>query len=141
MGILWGVLSQAANAVGVVAVKPILEASPLLWVTQIRLVGGVLALIAILAFHSSRWPIVRSVFSTRGWGYTVSGSFAGAYLAMLLWLGGMKFTQASVASALNQTSTIFVFILAVVFLREKVTVLRVVGIALGFTGALLVTFG
>ncbi len=140
-GILWGILSQAANAVGVVAVKPVLEISPLFWVTEIRLVGGVLAILMILAFHPSRVRIVRSVVSARSWGYTVSGSFFGAYLAMLLWLAGMKFTQASVASALNQTSTIFIFVLAALFLKEKVTILRAVGIALGFSGALLVTFG
>jgi drug/metabolite transporter (DMT)-like permease len=85
--------------------------------------------------------IVRSLYAAKSWGYTISGSFAGAYLAMLVWLAGMKYTQASIASALNQMSSIFIFILAALVLHEKVTLLRVVGIILGVTGAVLVTFG
>jgi drug/metabolite transporter (DMT)-like permease len=140
-GILLGVLSMAANAVGVVAIKPVLEISPLFWVTEVRLIGGAFVLLLVLSLHSSRRTIIRSVFSTKRWGYTVSGSFMGAYLAMIIWLAGMKYTQASIAAALNQTSTIFTFIFAALLLREKVTPLRVLGILLGFSGALLVTFG
>lgn len=140
-GVLWGVLSQAANATGVVVIKPILEISPLVWVTEVRLIGGVAALVLFLMLHKSRKTIIRSILSAKSWGYTLSGSFFGAYVAMLLWLAGMKFTQASTASALNQTSTIFIFVFAAIFLKEKVTILRVIGIVLGFSGALLVTFG
>ena len=140
-GILLGALAMAGNAIGVVAIKPALETSPLLWVTEVRLVGGAVVLLIVLALHSSRRTIIRSVFSTKRWGYTVSGSFMGAYLAMIIWLAGMKYTQASIAAALNQTSTIFTFIFAVLLLREKVTPLRVLGIVLGFSGTLLVTFG
>ncbi len=140
-GILLGVLSMACNAVSVVAIKPVLEISPLLWVTEIRLIGGAVVLLVVLALHSSRRTIIRSVFSAKHWGYTVSGSFMGAYLAMIIWLAGMKYTQASIAAAINQTSTIFTFVFAALLLREKVTLLRVLGIVLGFSGALLVTFG
>lgn len=140
-GILLGVISMACNAVGVVAIKPVLEISPLLWVTEVRLIGGAIVLLLVLALHSSRRTIIRSVFSTKRWGYTVSGSFMGAYLAMIIWLAGMKYTQASIAAALNQTSTIFTFIFAALLLREKVTPLRVLGILFGFSGVLLVTFG
>jgi drug/metabolite transporter (DMT)-like permease len=140
-GILLGVLSMACNAVSVVAIKPVLEISPLLWVTEIRLIGGAVVLLVVLALHSSRRTIIRSVFSAKRWGYTVSGSFMGAYLAMIIWLAGMKYTQASIAAALNQMSTVFTFIFAALLLREKVTLLRVLGIVLGFSGALLVTFG
>ena len=71
----------------------------------------------------------------------MSGSFAGGYLAMVFWLAGMKFTFASIAAALNQTSNIFVFIFAALLLKEKVTAVRVAAIVLGVGGALLVTFG
>jgi drug/metabolite transporter (DMT)-like permease len=65
----------------------------------------------------------------------------GAYLAMVLWLGGFKYTQASNASALNQTSNIFVFIFAAIFLGEKINLQRAIGILVGVAGAFLVTFG
>lgn len=140
-GILWGVLSEAANAVSIVMIKPLLDRSPLLWVTEVRLLGGIVVLSAVLLLHSSRRMIVRSVFSSQRWTYTLSGSFIGAYLAIMFWLSGMKFTQASIASALNQTSNIFVFIFAAVLLHEKITIPRLAGIILGVTGVLLVTFG
>jgi drug/metabolite transporter (DMT)-like permease len=59
---------------------------------------------------------------------------------MVIWIAGIKHTQASIASALNQTSTIFIFIFAGLILKEPITVRRAFGIILAFTGAFLVSF-
>jgi drug/metabolite transporter (DMT)-like permease len=122
-------------------IKTLLERSPLLWVTEIRLLGGVVAGFVILLFFPNRRKIIKSLKSAGSWGYTISGSFIGAYLAMMLWLAGMKYAQASIAAALNQTSNIFVFILSALILKEPINPPRVLGIILGVTGAILVTFG
>ncbi|MBS3742553.1 MAG: EamA family transporter [Candidatus Cloacimonetes bacterium] len=53
----------------------------------------------------------------------------------------MKYTQANIASAINQTNVIFVFIFASIFLKEKFTVRKLIGVILSFTGILLVTLG
>jgi drug/metabolite transporter (DMT)-like permease len=53
----------------------------------------------------------------------------------------MKYTLASVAAALNQTSNIFIFIFAGLILHERITPNRILGIILGVGGSLLVTFG
>lgn len=140
-GIFWGVLATAATTVGIVAIKPLLERSPLLWVTEVRLLGGVAVLLVITLFHPSRQKILFSTIPARGWGYTVAGSFFGAYLAMFFWLAGMKFTQASIAAALNQTSNVFVFIFAAIFLREPITRRRTIGIVLAVSGVFLMYFG
>ena len=140
-GIIWGVLATTATAVGIVMIKPLLERSPILWVTEVRLFGGVAVLILITVFHPSRRRILFSNISPAAWGYTVAGSFLGAYLAMFFWLAGMKFTQASIAAALNQTSNIFVFIFAAIFLREPITSRRAIAIAFAVAGAFLVYFG
>jgi len=140
-GVLLGVLASAAAAVGVIIMKPVLEQSPLLWATQIRLFGGMVALVAIIAFHPQRKILMHSLTRTKSWKYTISGSVVGAYIAMVVWLGGMKFAQASVASALNQTSTIFIFIFAGIFLKEPMDIKRTIGIILAFTGSFLVSFG
>ncbi len=141
LGILWGALAMGTMAVGIVMIKPILNRSPLLWVTEIRLIGGIAVLAFILWLRSDRRRIMRSMFARQQWGYTLSGSLIGTYLAMVLWLGGMKYTQASTAAALNQTSNIFIFIFAGLLLKEPITPLRILGIALGVTGAFMVTFG
>ncbi|MFH1009788.1 MAG: DMT family transporter [bacterium] len=139
LGILFGILALAGMAVGIVMIKRLLERSPLLWVTEIRLMASVIALLIILPLHPARRTMMGSLLSAQGWRYTLSGSFVGAYLSMVFWLGGMKYTQASIAAALNQTSNIFVFIFAALLLKEPVNRQRVVAIVLAVGGALLVT--
>jgi drug/metabolite transporter (DMT)-like permease len=140
-GVFWGALGMLFNAVGIVMIKPLLTRSPLFWATEWRILGGLLILILALLLHPKRRAILASIKSRQRWGYTLSGSLVGTYLAMVLWLAGMKFTQASTAAALNQTSNIFVFIFAALILKEKITPIRLAAIALGVGGALLVTFG
>ena len=60
---------------------------------------------------------------------------------MLVWLAGYKYTHASVAAVLNETATLFIVLLAVVFLHERVGPRQVTGIALALGGVLLVVAG
>jgi len=140
-GFLWGALAMATMAVGIVMAKPILDEAPLFWVTEVRLVGGVIVILLALRFHRRRKEIVQSLVGAGHRFYTISGSLMGGYVSMILWLAGMKYTQASTAAALNQTSNLFIFIFAAMFLKEPITRLRTLGIILGVSGAILVTFG
>jgi drug/metabolite transporter (DMT)-like permease len=141
LGILWGILATAATAVGIVMIKPALARTSVLWAVEIRLFAGIVSLAIVALFHPMGRKIFSPVFSRRGWGYTLSSSFVGAYLAMFFWLAGMKFTQASIAAALNQTSIIFVFIFGTVFLREPITRQRILAITLAVLGVFLIFFG
>ncbi len=141
LGILFGALALGGTAVGIVMIKRLLERSPLLWVTEIRLMASVVVLLMVLLLHPGQRTILRSLLVTRGWGYTLSGSFVGAYLSMVFWLGGMKYSQASIASALNQMSNIFVFVFAALLLKEPVNLQRATAIVLAVGGALPVTLG
>ena len=140
-GILWGSLAMVTTALGIVIIKPLLTRSPLLWATEVRMVGGLIVLIIVLAVLPSRLAVIKSIISRQKWQFTIAGSLLGAYVAMILWLAGMKLTQASTAAALNQTSNIFVFIFAALVLKEKITRVRMIAITLGIVGAYLVTFG
>lgn len=140
-GIFWGVMAMGTMAVGIVMIKPLLDRSPLLWLTEVRIIGGWIILGLVLLFHPARRKIASPRLTSRGWIYLISGSFLGAYLSMILWLAGMKFTMASIAAALNQTSNIFIFIFAAIFLKEPITLRRTAGIVLGVAGAFIVTFG
>ncbi len=141
LGIVWGALAMATMAIGIVMAKPVLDRSDLLWVTLTRLIGGISVLFVYLLLHPSRRAIVQSVFVASHRSYTFLGSLIGGYVAMIMWLAGMKFTQASVAAALNQTSAIFIFIFAALFLKERITVIRAVAISIGITGAVMVAAG
>lgn len=141
LGILFGVLAMALVAVGIVMIKPLLAWSSVLWVVEVRLFAGCVCLGIFLLFTPRRRNIMTSLLSVRNWQYMLPGSFLGAYVSSVIWMGGMKYTQASISSALNQTSNIFVFILAVMLLKEPVNLVRVVAIILAFAGAVIVSFG
>jgi len=139
LGIILGVLAMAFVAVGIVIIKPILKDIPVAWATGVRLAGGILPLL-FLPFHPARRSDFRPLLKLSTWKILAPASFLGTYLSLMFWIGGMKYTFASVASALNQLSTIFIFILATVFLKEKATPWRIVAVALAFGGAFLATF-
>ncbi len=140
-GIALSALYLVSGALGVVIFKPLLDELPFLWIIQMRLLAGCLGTGIFLLFLPDRQKIMKSLLKVENWRYMLPASFLGAYLSMVIWIGGMKYTQASVASALNQTTNVFVFLLAVLFLKEPVNLIRVVAIVLAFAGALLVTFG
>ncbi|MFH1687470.1 MAG: DMT family transporter [bacterium] len=138
IGVVYGSLGQLVNGIGIVMIKQQLASTPVFWATAVRLVGGTVVLVLYLMIHPHRAAIMRTLHTRTGWAYTLGGSLMGAYISMAIWLGGMKYTQASIAAALNQTSNILVFILAAIFLKEKVTRLRILGIILAVSGAVLV---
>ena len=140
-GLSLGAVAMLSMAISIIMVKEIMEKEPLIWTTQVRLVGGVALLIPMLLLHPQRRAIVHATLWGSGRIYTVLGSFLGAYLAMMCWVGGLKYTQASVAANLNQMSNLFVFIFGALFLAEAVNRRRVLGIILGIGGVFLVTFG
>jgi drug/metabolite transporter (DMT)-like permease len=69
-----------------------------------------------------------------------SGSFLGGYLSLIAWMAGMKYAQASEASVLNQMNTIFIFVLGIIFLKEKLTPKKTLAFILAATGVVLVVF-
>jgi drug/metabolite transporter (DMT)-like permease len=54
-----------------------------------------------------------------------------------MWTGGMRYAKASVAAVLNQLNTIFIVIIAAVFLRERLTGWKILAVLLAFVGAYL----
>ncbi len=141
VGILWGILSTLGTAISVAIIKPHLSATPLLWATQLRLLAGTIGLILIIIFLPHRKTVISSLFALRGFGYALGGTIIGTYLALVVWLGGMKFTQVSIAAPLNQTSGIFILILAALLLKEPITLRKLLAIFIAFIGATLVFLG
>ncbi len=141
LGITLGVLGNLAMAIGVVMVKPILNNAPLLWAVEIRLLAGVAVLLIFLLLNPRRHEILRTLRHRDAWRDTVLGSFLGGYVAMMGWLGGIKFTKASIAGALNQTNVVFIIIFAAILLRERISASRWLAIVVALAGAFLVTFG
>ncbi len=141
MGIVWGAAAMATLALGVVWAKPLLEHGSLLWATAFRQVVSFVVM-APIALISPKRRQIWSVFKpSREWRFTLPATILGSYLALQLWLGGMKHTDAGTAAILNQTSTIFVLILAAIFLGEPFTTRRWFAATLALAGILMVTLG
>jgi len=136
-GIALGTLAQLSTAVGIVIMKPLLGHIPVLWATAVRLAAAIPALAMILAVHPKRREIIAPLLDKRNLAIMVPASVLGAYLSIMIWMGGLKYTQVSVAAALSQTNAAFAFILAAVFLKERVTVLKMAAVVLTLLGALL----
>jgi drug/metabolite transporter (DMT)-like permease len=62
------------------------------------------------------------------------GAFIGQFLAMILWLAGYKFTSASVAAILNETASVFILLLAAIWLKEPLTRRALAGVGLTLAG-------
>lgn len=138
-GIFLGAASFALMALGVVIAKPALDRTPVLWSTTVRLVAGVVALAAISRFSPRRREIWSTLRPSASWKITVPAAFLGAYVAMIVWIAGLKYTQVGTASVLNQTSAIFVLPVAALVLKEGITVRKVIAVAMALGGVALVT--
>jgi drug/metabolite transporter (DMT)-like permease len=133
-GVLSGAAAVILMAIAIVMVKRVLEGQPLLWVVTLRLFGGAIGLAT--AFFWRREPLLPSdpALPPLHWRILISGALLGQYISMLLWLAGYKYTQASVAAILNETSSIFIVILAWLFLREGLSIRKLVGVACTLSG-------
>lgn len=139
VGILFGLFCTTSQAVSIVMIKSELAEWPLVWATMWRLVGGLAITPFLLPFLPERRKALASLLQVRVWPVMIPGAIMGTYVSLLFWMGGFKFAPASIASALNQTATLFIFILAVIFLREPVTPRRILALFIGVAGVGLVT--
>lgn len=129
-----GVFSVLLMAIGIVLAKPMLALHAFLWVVWLRVVAGVVGLLAVVAIRRNAAALVAEYRAVRHWPQIIAGSVAGTYLSMMLWLAGYKYTSASIAAVLNETAALFIVLLAVLFLRERVGRRQIVGIALAMLG-------
>ncbi|MBM3306861.1 MAG: DMT family transporter [Candidatus Eisenbacteria bacterium] len=138
-GTLLGALAFALMALGVVIAKPVLDRSPVLWSSTVRMAAGVGALLLVVAASPSRRYVWHAFRPSPAWKVAVPASVLGAYLAMIVWIAGIKYTLASTASILNQTSAVFVLPVAALVLKERITLRKLAAVALALGGVATVT--
>jgi drug/metabolite transporter (DMT)-like permease len=138
-GILYGMGAMACVAFGVVIAKPVLERQPVLWATTVRQLGALIVMVPVTLLSPRRKAYVAAFRPRADWRFILPATVLGSYLALMFWLAGMKYTQAGAAAILNQTSTIYVLLLAAFFLRERFTRRKLVASLLALVGILLVT--
>lgn len=135
-GAVYGVLSMLTMAVGVVMVKEILETRPFLWTVELRMLGGLAGMLVFIAVRGAWASTIAAFRRPQPWLTIISASFLAAYLALILWLAGYKLIDASIASILNETSGVFIVLLAWIMLGEKMNGRKLAGISLTVLGVL-----
>jgi len=137
-GIILASASVFLTASGVVAMKPILENDGFFWMVGLRMLAGVVGMFIFLVVKgqiASTYDVIRN--GNHRWGHIFVASVVGSYLALLFWLGGFKYADASVASVLNETANIFIVLMAWLFLKEGLSKRKVAGAALTFSGVVI----
>lgn len=137
VGVFLGILATFLMAVGLVMIKPVLNRSDPFWATMVRLLGGLSLLLIQGAFPRYRKEVIRILKPGPIWKIIFPAAVVGSYLAMFFWIAGMTYTYTTEASILNQTSVIFVIILATIILKEPLTMRKSIALFLGTAGALL----
>jgi drug/metabolite transporter (DMT)-like permease len=140
VGVLYGAISMILMAGAIVAAKPAITRADPWWATTVRMAGA----LPVLVLQASRRPYRGEALAAfrpgPHWKVLMPGAVLGAYVALILWILGFKYTFAGVAGVINQTSTVMVMVLATLFLREPLTWRKASAIAMGFAGAALVAF-
>ena len=137
LGTAFGILGVLSMAVGVMLAKPIVERDPLAEVTLVRLLAGVAGQAVWILLASDR-SALRVFRPAPVWRTLLPAAVLGSYVSMLMWLGGFKWADASVAAVLNQMTAVFILVLGRVALGETLSVRRATGAAVAIAGAILV---
>ncbi len=141
LGSLLALLAIIGTSVGVVLAKPALAEANLVEATCTRLVAGVAAMAVWIVVRGQGAEALVAFRPAPVWRALVPGAFVGTYLSLMLWLGGFKWADASVAAVLNQMATVYMLVLARVVLGERVRRRQVLGGAIAAAGALIVVMG
>jgi drug/metabolite transporter (DMT)-like permease len=139
-GAAFGVMAVFLMASAIVMVKRVLEGQPLLWIVLLRLIGGVAGMLVLFAWRRERLPFGRNRAIPLRWPLLVLAAFLGQYVSMVLWMAGYKYTEASVAAVLNETASVFIVLLAALFLREGLDARRIAGVTCTLSGVACMLF-
>ncbi len=134
-GVLYGVGGAIIVAFGLVIAKPALERSDLIESTTVRLLAGTIAQFAWILPSRKRRRDLAILRPQPVWTSLIPASVTGSYLAMILWIGGVKYADASVAALLNQTTVVFTLGLGILVMGEPATRGRLMGGAAAMLGA------
>jgi len=122
-GLLIGILAYSLMALGIIMVKPILNRfsnsiEMQLWIIIFRLIPGTFLSYITMSFMMKKKEIILQLSNKKIWPIILLGSFLGTYVGFAMWVIGMAKTSASIASILNQTSTIFIAFFGWLILKE-----------------------
>ena len=139
IGILFGIVANIITAYSVLIIKPIMKNNSVVYVALYRFSIGFIFGILINILKSGIKQVTQIFKQGLTNQYVVFGAILGTYLSVIFWLAGYKYTLAGRAAIYNQLSTVFIIILARLFLKEPMTSKKIIGVSLAIFGAILVS--
>ena len=139
IGILFGIMANILTAYSVLIIKPIMKNNSVIYVALYRFSIGFIFGILINILKSGIKQVIQKFKQGLTNQYVVFGAILGTYLSVIFWLAGYKYTLAGRAAIYNQLSTVFIIILARVFLKEPMTSKKIIGVSLAIFGAMIVS--
>lgn len=140
-GVAIGAIGMLVVGIGVIIIDDVLSGDTVLLTTSYRLLAGTIVLIPLVALRPERRLLTTVLRPGPWWRAALPGSVSGGALAMWSWLYGFALAPVAIAAILNQLSTIWIFILAAIGLREPVTWRRLFAVLLAFAGVATVIWG
>ncbi len=137
-GVALALAGVLMTAVAVIICKPVLNRSSLIEATAVRLWAGSVALFGFEASFGRAKSALALFRPQAAWRQALPAALMGTYVAMLLWLGGIKYGTASRAALLNQMGAIFVLVLSALVLGERPPFLRWLGAGIAVVGVALI---
>ena len=139
IGILFGIMANILTAYSVLIIKPIMKNNSVIYVALYRFSIGLFFGIIINLVKSGAKTVIEKFKQGLTNQYVIFGAILGTYLSVIFWLAGYKYTLAGRAAIYNQLSTVFIIILARVFLKEPMTSKKIIGVSLAIFGAMIVS--
>ena len=140
-GILLVLFAMSCTGFGVVLLKSVLnEINDYsikfnLWVTVFRLVPGVIISWIIFLFQKDKSQLLRPLKDKKNFKILIYASILGPFLALGFWILGYAYIdKPSIASIISQMSVVFIAILSAIFLKERITKIKLLSIICAFIG-------
>ena len=138
-GVLYGFTAQALTAFSVLILKPIMEIHPVVPIALVRFITGAVLSIGFLVFTKGSSALRETIKQGFKHPPLIMGSIMGTFLSVIFWLAGYKYTLAGRAAIYNQLSTIFIILMAAIFLKEAMTQRKWLAVTCALSGALMVS--
>lgn len=136
--LLVALLAQTCGALSPILTKLALGGMGPWTMVALRQAFGVIALLALDRVTRGSEPRKREPFNRRDWGLLILLSWAGFALPQLLLAKGIELSTGTSGALLSPLEPIGILVGGALFLRERLTPLRVASVAFGTAGALLI---
>ncbi len=133
-GFLFAFLGAAGQGIGLVLSKYGMAEYDPFAATQIRLIAGIVGF-AVLTTYMGRWTkVIQATRNRQGMSAAALGSFFGPFLGVSFSLLAVKYTETGIAATIMAIVPILIIPPAIIFNKEKVKMMEIVGSLISIGG-------